>query len=415
MALLEAVRIAFGMIRANKLRAFFTVLGTVVGVTFLIAVITLIEGMNRYVEDEFKATIYGVNTVQIRRTPSVITNITDEQRREWGRRPRLSFDDADWLEQRMETPGLVSLSASNTGTATGPRGREVENVWVTGASASHFQVREMSLAAGRPFTRQEADRGAAVVVIGRDVADALFEDVDPVGREIRVRNFPYQVIGVLERQGSLLGMSLDNVAIAPIRSNLQDFVTRSRRGTVDQITFKVEDPAMVLLAKEELESWMRIRHRLRPAQASSFELETADEALGGWNRIRAILLTALPGLVGISLVVGAIVIMNIMLVSVAERTREIGVRKSLGARRRDILWQFLVESSVLSAAGALIGIALGIALARIVDAVTPVPASVAPWSIGLAVVLGIGVGLAAGVYPAWRAAQLDPINALRAD
>lgn len=415
MGALEGLRIALTVIRTNKLRAFFTVLGTVVGVTFLIAVITLIEGMNSYVEDEFKATVFGVNTVEVRRSPSVNVNVSEEQWREWMRRPRLSFDDADWLEARMETPGVVSLSASNTGTATGPRGREVENVWVTGATASYFQVREMAIGAGRPFTRQEADRGTPVVVIGRDVADALFENRDPVGQEIRIRNFPYQVIGVLERQGKLLGMSLDNVAIAPIRSNLQDFVTRSRRGTVDQLTFKVDDPSLVPAARDELESWMRIRHGLRPHEANSFELETADESLGFWNRIRTILLTALPGLVGISLVVGAIVIMNIMLVSVAERTREIGVRKSLGARRRDILTQFLIESSLLSVAGAVIGIGLGVVLASLVQAVTPLPATVAPWSIVLAIVLGVGVGLAAGVYPAWRAAQLDPINALRAE
>jgi putative ABC transport system permease protein len=415
MNVIEGLRIAWGMIRTNKLRAFFTVLGTVVGVTFLIAVITLIEGMNDYVETQFKAAVYGVNTVQISRMPSIITTGDAATWRDWRRRPLLTFQDADWLEERMETPGVVALSADASGKAVGPGGREVENVWITGASASYFQVREMNLAAGRPFTRHEADRGVPVVVIGSDVAATLFEDRDPIGQEIRINNFPYQIIGVLEKKGKLMGMSLDNVAIGPIRSNLQELVTRGRRGTVSQITFKVEDPALIPVAKGELEGWMRIRHRLRPMDANSFELETADESLAAWDRIRRILLTALPGLVGISLVVGAIVIMNIMLVSVAERTREIGVRKSLGARRRDILIQFLIESSTLSATGAVIGIGLGIGLAALVESVTPMPATVAPWSVVLGVVLGVGVGLAAGVYPAWRAAQLDPINALRSE
>ena len=414
MKLRDGVRMAFDAIRAHKLRGFFTVLGTVVGVTFLIAVITLIEGMDNYVEKEFKGAIYGVNTVTLRRRPSFADG-DEAQRREWSRRPRISFDDADWLEGRMETPGVIAMSATNITKAAGPRGREVENVWVTGASASYFQVREMVLEQGRPFTRQEADAGIPVVVIGRDVASTLFEGRDPMGQEIRIRNFPYRVIGVLEKQGKLFGMSLDNVAIAPIRSDLDGFVNNGRRGYVDELTFKVHDERFMEPAKAELESWMRIRRGLRPDQPNSFELETAEESLGFWNKFRTIMLVALPGLVGISLVVGAVVIMNIMLVSVSERTREIGVRKSMGARRRDILLQFLVESSTLSGLGALLGIGLGMLLAAGVQAATPMPAAVAPWSIVLAVGLGVGVGIGAGVYPAYRASRLDPIVALRAE
>jgi putative ABC transport system permease protein len=413
--LFEGVRIALAMIRANKLRAFFTVLGTVVGVTFLIAVITLIEGMNTYVETQFKATIYGVNTIQLRRTPSVNGDVPREVWREWMRRPRVTFEDAAWLEERMQTPGTFALSASKVGKAQGPRGQEIDNVFIHGTSASYFQVREMVIESGRAFTPQEDERGTSVVVIGKDVAEALFEAGDPIGKEIRINHFPYRVIGVLEKQGSLFGMSLDNVAIAPLRSDLEAFVTGNRPGTVDELTFKVPDAQFIEPARAELEGLMRVRHRLRPGAENDFVLETADNSLEFWNKMRAILLTALPGLVGISLVVGAIVIMNIMLVSVSERTREIGVRKSLGARRRDILWQFLIESSTLSAVGAVIGIGLGIALAEVVQAVTPMPASVAGWSVVLALILGVGVGLGAGVYPAWRAAKLDPINALRAE
>jgi putative ABC transport system permease protein len=315
----------------------------------------------------------------------------------------------------METPGVLALSAMNTGKALGPRGREVENVWITGATSSYFQVREMALEQGRPFSRNEADRGLPVVVIGQDVAAALFEGRNPIGQEIRLRNFPYRVIGVIEKQGKLFGMSLDNVAIAPIRSDLNGFVNNGRKNTVDEVTFKVSADTQVPLAKAELESWMRIRHRLGPGAGDDFELETAEESLGFWDKIRTILLLALPALVSVSLVVGAIVIMNIMLVSVSERTREIGIRKSMGARRGDILLQFLFESSTLSGMGALLGIGVGILLAKAVQATTPLPASVAGWSIALGVALGVGVGVASGVYPAWRASRLDPIVALRSE
>ncbi|HVG43294.1 MAG TPA: ABC transporter permease [Longimicrobium sp.] len=414
MRLLEALRMAFEAIWAHKLRGFFTVLGTVFGVTFLIAVITLIEGMNQYVEKEFKGAVYGVNTVTLRRRPTMIDG-TEAERRMWRRRPRLTFDDAEWLEGRMETPGVLSLSAGNMGKALGPRGREVENVSITGATASWFQVREMSMADGRPFSRNEADRGLPVVVIGQDLAAGLFPGRNPIGEVVRLRNFPYRVIGVIEKQGKLFGFSLDNVAIAPIRSDLNGFVNNGYKNTIDEISFRVSHDGQVAQARAELESWMRIRHRLRPGEASDFELETAEESLDFWDKIRTILLVALPGLVGISLVVGAVVIMNIMLVSVSERTREIGIRKSMGARRTDILLQFLFEASTLSGLGAVLGIGVGILLAKAVQASTPLPASVAGWSIALAIALGVGVGVASGVYPAWRASRLDPIVALRSE
>jgi putative ABC transport system permease protein len=414
MNLVEGVRLALSTIRTNKLRASFTVLGTVVGVTFLIAVITLIEGMNAYVEKEFKGAIYGVNTVLVRRFPAVNVNTDSETWRDYMRRPRITIDEAEWIEARMETPGIVALTASRDGRVQGTTGREVENVTITGANAAYFQARELNLEAGRAFSRQEADAGLPVAVIGADVAEALFEGRNPLGQEIRIQQFPYRVVGVLEKKGSLMGMSMDNVVVAPLRSNLNGFANR-QRNAVGELSYKVPDAALIRPAMAEIETLLRVRRGLRPAQPNNFVVETAEESLAFWNRIRGILLLALPMLVMISLVVGAIVIMNIMLVSVAERTREIGVRKSLGARRRDILLQFLVESSTLSAAGAAIGIGLGVLLAKGVQAVSPMPAAVAPWSIVAAVLLGVGVGLAAGVYPAWRASRLDPIVALRSE
>jgi putative ABC transport system permease protein len=411
MGLLEAVRTAFEMIRAHKLRAFFTILGTVVGVTFLIAVITLITGMNRYMEEDFAGQVYGFNTVQLRHFPSVQMNNSEEERRAWRRRPQLTFDDAEWLAERMETPGTVAVSSMNRGRVQNLRGTTLDNVLVSGASASYFQIRDLVIEQGRPFSAHEADRGVPVTVLGRDVADKLFDGRAVIGQTVRIQGFPYEVIGVLERQGSLFGMSLDNVAIAPARSPLNGFV--NPHNVVDEISFKVPDTKYLPVAMSELEGWMRIRHRLRPDAPNSFEVETAEAGLSFWTNISRVLMIALPLLVGISLVVGAVVIMNIMLVSVTDRTREIGLRKSLGARRRDILSQFLIEAGTLSGLGGLIGIGAGVGLAAFVSSISPLPAQVALWSVGLAIGLGVGVGLAAGVYPAYRASRLDPIDALR--
>ena len=410
----EAVRIALSMIRANKLRAFFTVLGTVVGVTFLIAVITLITGMNAYMKEEFAGKILGFNTINVRRLPSVGGGPVDEATwRQWQRRPRLTQDDARFLEQRVQTPGLLSYAHDADGKVGDGRGQVVEGVNIIAASANFFNVRDLKIARGRSYTESEADRGVPVVVLGDEVAQKLFEGLPVLGKEVRIQGFPFRIIGVMEKQGSLFGMSMDRMVVAPIRSPLNGSLFR--HNIVEDIYFRVPDGALMARGQSELEGLMRVRHRLRPGEENDFMLETADEALGFWDKISTFLLMALPLLVAVSLVVGAVVIMNIMLVSVSERTREIGVRKSLGARRKDILLQFLVEAGTLSGAGGMLGIGSGIALAYAVSAISPIPARVSPGSILLAIALGIGVGLMAGVYPAYRASRLDPIVALRAD
>jgi putative ABC transport system permease protein len=409
----EAVRTALEMIWAHKLRSFFTILGTVVGVTFLIAVITLIEGMNNYVEGELAGMVVGMNSVVVRRTPSMQVNPSRETRRLWQSRPRFTFDDAEWLSERLETPGEISFSSSSQGRVDGPNSKTIDGVMITAANAAYFNARDMKISQGRAFQSQEDARGLPVVVIGADVAKTFFDNTSPLGKTIRIRGFPYQVIGVMEPQGSLFGFSLDNLVIAPARSRLNGVI--NTRNTIDQISFKVADPRQLITAVAELEGWMRVRRQLAPTEATNFEVETSEAALSFWTRISTILLLALPGLVGISLVVGAVVIMNIMLVSVSDRTREIGLRKSLGARRRDIMSQFMIESGTLSGFGGLVGIGLGLGLAALVSMVSPMPAVVAPWSIVLGLGLGVGVGVAAGAYPAWRASRLDPIEALRKD
>ncbi|MDH5550456.1 MAG: FtsX-like permease family protein, partial [Gemmatimonadota bacterium] len=257
----------------------------------------------------------------------------------------------------------------------------------------------------------EAQAGQPVMVIGHELAERLFETRDPIGREVRIRGIPYRVIGVVETQGNLFGISLDKFAVAPALSPIKRIVNPAR--VVDALLVRAGSLEELDVAIAETEAIMRSRRHLRPSDGNNFSIETADAVLDFWGKINRVLMMALPGLVSISLVVGGIVIMNIMLMAVAERTREIGIRKSLGARRRDIMRQFLVESATLATVGAAIGIATGIGLAGIVQATTFLPARVAPWSVVVAIVLGGGVGVTAGLYPASRAARLDPVDAIR--
>jgi putative ABC transport system permease protein len=248
-------------------------------------------------------------------------------------------------------------------------------------------------------------------VLGSTAAEGLFEGLDPLGREIDIRGLPYRVIGLVESQGEIFGFSLDEFVVAPALSPVKRFVNPPR--VVDVLLVKASSTEDLETAMADVEAVMRSRRALRPAQENTFAIETAAGVLEFWGQIDRLLKILVPGLVSVSLVVGSIVIMNIMLMAVAERTREIGIRKSLGARRKDILRQFLVESATLATVGAALGIATGLGLAFLVRATTFMPAHVAPWSIPVAVGLGAGVGIISGLYPAARAARLDPVVAMR--
>lgn len=411
MNLWEGVVLAMHQIRSEKLKSFFSLLGVIMGVMFLIVVVTVVEGLDRYVREDLTAQLFGVNTVTLRRWQSVNINTDAEEWRARRRRPRLLYADADAIRDRLTVPARVAVESGTGAEAVGDNGRSVTGVQVTGASPEIFQIRDLTIARGRIFTPQEATAGVPVVVIGSETAEVIFEDSDPLGRTIRLRGFPYRVIGVMEERGSLFGMSLDNLAIAPARSPIQAIT--APRGRVDAIVIQTLDPDRLREAQQEIEGIMRARRQLRPGDENNFTLETADEAISFWDNISRILFLALPGLVAISLVVGGIVIMNIMLVSVMERTREIGVRKALGARRRDILTQVLIEAATLSTVGAMFGVAVGLGIASLMAAISPLPAAVSPRWIALGVSLGMTVGIVAGVYPATQASKLDPVDALR--
>ena len=411
MRMLEGVRLATEQMRSQKLKSFFSLLGVIVGVMFLIVVVSIVEGMDQYVRSTFSERLIGVNTVNVLRNPGDDIPASAEQRRAWARAPSLTFDDLEHLRERVTYPVIAGAMSDTGGEIESEFGRRVENVTISAASAEIFEIQNLEVERGRPFTRQEADRGAPVVVLGSSTADVLFESIDPLGKRVRIRGFPYRVIGVLAEKGSFIGISLDNTAVAPTHSPVQRMTGPPDR--VELIQFKAETPEMVIPLQDQIVEIMRVRRQLRPSELNNFAAETVDGVLGFWNRISQILYISLPGLVGTSLVVGGIVIMNIMLVSVMERTREIGVRKALGARRADILMQVLIESGTLSGMGAVIGVGVGVALTILVGAVSPLPAAVAPQWIILGVSLGVIVGVVSGVYPASRAARLDPVDALR--
>ncbi|MBA3317523.1 MAG: ABC transporter permease [Gemmatimonadales bacterium] len=413
MPLLEAIRLAFRTIRGQKLKSFFSLVGVLIGVTFLIAVVSIVQGMNRYMVERFANTLIGANTFELRQRPSInMGNITHETWLEWLRHPRVSYADADFVRDRIRTPATFAKFCADR-VSVHYDGKVAKDVELVGTEETYFRIRNYELAAGRAFTAQEVRASQPVLVVGHELAEKLLPGVDPVGKVVQVGGLPYRIIGVVARQGTLFGLSLDKFAIMP-------FSAQGRRlicpiNILDALIVRTDDPTQMQLALAEAEAAMRSRRQLKPSEENDFAFQTAEGALGSWKKISRILFLALPGLVAISLVVGGIVIMNIMLMAVSERTREIGIRKALGARRRDILAQFVVEAATLSAAGAVMGIGFGILLAYAVKALTPLPAAVAPWSVAVGVILGVSVGLAAGVYPASRASRLDPIVALRAE
>ena len=413
MPIWEAVTMALRTIRAQKLKSFFSLIGVLIGVMFLIAVVSIVQGMNVYMEDQFANRLIGLNTFQVRQRPSVSTgDVPREVWMGWRRRPRITYADAEYLKERVTTPATMAMFCSDR-MALSYDGKKAKDIDLVGTEATYFQIKNYEVVNGRAFTVQEVRAGRTVVVLGDLVAEKLFPGQDPVGKDVVIEGLPYRIVGVVAKQGNLFGISLDKFAVMPYTAPARRYICPIN--ILDDLQIQTAGPTEMQAAMAEVEALMRARRGLKPGQENNFHLQTAEGALEGWKRISRVLFMALPGLVAISLVVGGIVIMNIMLMAVSERTREIGIRKALGAKRRDILAQFVVESATLSTVGAAFGIGAGISLAFVVRALTPLPAAVAPWSIFVGVGLGIFVGMVAGVYPATRASRLDPIVALRAE
>jgi putative ABC transport system permease protein len=414
MRLIEAVRLALDTIRVQKLKSFFTLLGVTIGVMFLIAVVSIVEGMGTYMEKDLVGKLIGINTFELRHRPNInIGDVDEAEWRTWRTRPRITEEDIQPVVDALPS-GTRWYAQSNDNLVVESKYARPRAVEINAVTGQYFEVKNLAVSSGRALNNFDHERANTVIVIGQDVADNFFPGLDPIDREIKINNVPYTVVGVAEVQGKSFGHSFDRFIVVPYETPVHRLLNR-QKGVIDAVVVQVADERGIAEAQEAVRSVMRTRHKLRPSQKDNFALQTSESALAFWTKLKGYLVIAGIVLPSIGLVVGAIVIMNIMLVAVAERTREIGIRKALGARRRDIMSQFLVESATLATAGAALGIALGIGLARFIATVSPLPATVAPWSIGVAIVLGAGVGIVAGVYPASRASLLDPITALRAE
>ncbi len=413
MQFFEAIRLALNTIRVQKLKSAFTLLGVCIGVMFLISVVSIVEGMGRYMEEDLIGKLIGVNTFELRSRPNINIGDMDEATwEEYRRRPRLELLDVKPVTEALPSDAKWYITSEDQVPLTSTTSGKPRTTRVFAVDGQYFDVKNLGVTSGRILSDQELSRGEKSVVIGIDAAERLFPGLDPLGREFKMGGVPYRVVGVAESQGKAFGMSFDNFVVTSWRSPARRLLN-SRPNIVDAVAIQSPSPAAMTETMEIVRSVMRAQRHLRPAQKDNFALQTADSALEFWNKIKGYLVLAGIALPAIGLVVGAIVIMNIMLVAVSERTREIGVRKALGAKRRDILMQFLIEASMLGIVGSAIGVALGIALAEGIAAFSPLPASVAPWSIVAGIALGAGVGVVSGVYPASRASRLDPITALR--
>jgi putative ABC transport system permease protein len=413
MPLLEAVRLALQQIRVQKLKSFFTTLGVLIGVMFLIAVVSIVQGMSDYVEDEVVGKLVGGNTVTVRRF-NFSGEVTEEMWREMQRWPRLMPEDVQAIRAALPANTASAIVSGEEPFYAVSRYARRKQVFATAVDGDYFGIKRYNLSAGRVFTPQEVALGAPVLVLGDELAEHFFPSLDPIGRELRLGGVPYQVVGVIEKQGSIFGMSLDRMAVAPYTSAMARLTNPA--GDVDRLTIQATTPEMSGELAEMARETMRSRRKLGPSDRDTFGVETSDADLAEFNEIKGRVLAFGTALPAIGLIVGALVIMNIMLVAVAERTREIGIRKALGARRKDILRQFLVEAAMLSVLGAALGIALGYGAASALKLAFPaLPVGIAPWSIAVALAMGAGVGVIAGAYPAARASKLDPITALRAE
>ena len=410
----EALRLAIATIRAAALRSFFTLLGIIVSVGFLVTVVAVIQGMNSYVQKNLTGALIGTNAFQVRRMPITVGLLDDDNVRRLAMRPLLTTSDAEAVRRAIPNALAVAMqSGYPPPTARVVRGRdEVGGVLVFGVTPEYQTVQDYTFAAGQPLTAVDDERRRPVVALGWDIAEKLFPSATAaVGERVRIAGREFVVSGVIAAKGKTLGQSFDSFVLMPLSSF--EAVWGRRMTTV--VSVKMRSAEEIDGAMARAEEAMRVAHRLRPQEQNDFAVDKADALIAFWKQLTALLFAVIPAVVIIGIVVGGIVIMNIMLMSISERTREIGIRKALGASRRDIRRQFLVETVVLATLGGLAGVAAGWALAQLVRTYTPLPATVTLWSVGLALLLGAGTGIVFGVYPAARAARLEPITAMRAE
>jgi putative ABC transport system permease protein len=403
----ESLDMAFASLWANKLRTFLTLLGVIIGVLTIIAVVSVIQGLNNYVYT--KMSFYGANDFSISKFSPFISTI--QEYTEQMKRKDLTLEDMRALRNLCRSCELVGASVDASREAKYGN-RTIKDVSIRGVtSVDHLIGSVLELERGRHFTRDDEDRSRYVCIIGADVIENLFPGLDPIGRWIKIGNQNFEVIGLGKRKGKLLGFSQDNYAWIPITTFLKIYGSR-RTVTINIHTSSQEG---MNRAMEEVRTILRSVRKRTYKQPDDFAFVTSDTFIQVYKSATSGIYLAMIVISSIALLVGGIVIMNIMLVSVTERTKEIGIRMAVGARRRDILFQFLIESAILSGMGGIIGILLGYILARIVTATTSLPSRVDPASVVVSILMSMIVGLFFGIYPANRAAKLNPVEALRSE
>jgi putative ABC transport system permease protein len=403
----ESFAMAMSSLWSNKLRTFLTLLGIIIGVLTIIAVVSIIQGLNNYVYS--KMSFYGANDFSVRKLSLTVRTIKDL--REQLARRDLTFEDMKLIRNRCRSCELVGASIETSRTVK-LGNQTLKDVSVRGVThIDHLIGSVLELSGGRYMQREEEGHSRYVCIIGNDITDKLFPYTDPLGRRIKVGQNSFQVIGVAKKKGKILGFSQDNFVLIPITTFQK--IYGSRRSININIHTASQD--QMLEAQEEVRTILRSKRHLAYEDKDDFSFQTSETFIQIYKSATSSIFFAMILVSSIALLVGGIVIMNIMFVAVSERTGEIGIRMAIGARRADILFQFLIESAAISTTGGIIGIVLGFVIASIVTAVTAIPSSVEPLSIAIAILVSTSVGIFFGIYPASKAAKLDPIASIRTE
>jgi putative ABC transport system permease protein len=401
----EPIGVALETLRTHKMRSFLMLLGIVLSVSTLIMVVSLISGVNLYVANRIAN--LGANVFLVLRFP-IITD-TDEFVKATRRNKPITWDDYIFLRDNSKLALRVGAQGNQLG-RTKANGQTVEDTTVYGVTANIGDMKTEGPASGRYITDTDNQHRSLVALIGSDIGEKLFPGIDPIGKEIDVDGRPYQVIGVGKPIGTVLGQTQDNYVYIPIETWMKYYFT-SR--TSLSINVQTRGSDWMSRTQEEFETLMRSRRRLTPSELDNFGILDGGSLVGLFKRITGALAASMVGIVAVFLVIGGVVIMNVMLATVTERTREIGLRKSLGARRGDILLQFLTETAVMSTIGGMIGVAFAYIFSAVIAANTPVPMHVPISAVLIALSVSTAVGIFFGLYPASKAANLSPIEALR--